>query len=370
LRIAFDQQIFLLQEYGGISRYVCALAESLAKFDNVDSRIFASLHINKNLYCSRVKKNNNLYLSSGHFVKNKIVQYLGPRLSRLAIRQFMPEIIHETYYSTEPFKVKKAHNVLTIHDMIHELCPQDFQNSFKTSGPKKLACQRADHIICVSDNTRRELVNIFGVSPRNISVIHHGVDHEFWGGTNEIANHQVDLVRPYLLFVGKRDGYKNFIFFLEAFASSKALMNEFDLVCFGSSTFTPTELRVARRLGLRSSQLRHELGSDSVLRRLYQRAAGLVYPSLHEGFGMPPLEAMAARCPVIVSNQSCLPEIVGDAGSFFDPLDIESARRAIECVVSSNKTSTELIKRGTERCKSFTWDKCAFEHAGVYTSLL
>jgi len=367
LKIAFDQQIFLLQEYGGISRYVCELQKSLAKFENVDSEIFAYLHTNKNLKYRKVRSKYNFYFSPGNFIKNKIIQYVSPRLSRLAMQKFKPKIIHETYYSAEPFKIKNAYNVLTVYDMIHELYSQEFQNSRKTTDPKKAAAYRADHIICISDNTRRELINIFGLSQNNISVVHLGVDATFWAEPSVIIREIFN--RPFLLFVGKREGYKNFNFFLRAFASSRLLMSEFDIVCFGGGLFTECELTMAKSLGLQPNQLRNRSGADTELRGLYHHAHALVYPSLHEGFGLPPLEAMAAQCPVIVSNQSSLPEIVGDAGQYFDPNDIESARSAIELVLTSKKISQQLIELGKQRCRQFTWEKCATETLEIYNRL-
>ncbi len=367
MKIAFDQQIFLLQEYGGISRYVCELQESLAKFENVDSEIFASLHTNKNLQHSKARSNNNFYFSSGNFIKNKIIQYLSPRLSRRAMQKFKPKIIHETYYTAEPFKIKNASNVLTVYDMIHELYPQEFQNSRKTTDPKKAAADRADHIICISDNTRRELINIFGLSQNNISVVHLGVDNAFWAEPPAILRENFN--RPFLLFVGKREGYKNFNFFLHAFASSRLLMSEFDIVCFGGGLFTERELNMAKAFGLQQTQLRNRTGADTELRKLYHHAHALVYPSLHEGFGLPPLEAMAAQCPVIVSNQSSLPEIISDAGQYFDPIDVDSARNAIEDVLTSKNISQQLIVRGKERCRQFTWEKCATETLEIYNRL-
>ncbi len=121
-----------------------------------------------------------------------------------------------------------------------------------------------------------------------------------------------------------------------------------------------------RAAGLRESQVSHFSGDDGLLRHLYANAAALVYPSLYEGFGIPPLEAMTVGCPVICSNVSSIPEVVGDAGLYFDPSSVEAMRDAMERLVSSSRIRTDLIARGRERSKLFSYDRCAEKTMDVY----
>jgi glycosyltransferase involved in cell wall biosynthesis len=107
-----------------------------------------------------------------------------------------------------------------------------------------------------------------------------------------------------------------------------------------------------------------------LLAKFYIKASVFVYPSLYEGFGIPPLEAMAYKCPVVCSNTSSIPEVVGDAGVYFDPYSIESIRLATERVVESESLINDLIRKGENRLKFFSWDKCANETLKVYKSLL
>jgi len=367
LNIAFDHQVFLLQKYGGISRYICELVDKLFLFGDINPRIFASLHSNVHLQSVKARLCSGVYISSDKFIKIKTIQLLSPIFSKMAMARFEPHIIHQTYYSATPFKLKNVRNVLTVYDMIHEIYSNQFNNSHQTTSPKRISSQRADHIICISENTRTDLMNIFGLSRRNISVVHLGVDHQFWG---DVETEREAFSRPFLLYVGKRAGYKNFLFFLKVFSSSRILRNDFNIVCFGDEAFTSSELMLAKKGGLRSEQLIHIVGTDETLRTLYGKATALVYPSLYEGFGLPPLEAMASRCPVIVSNRSCLPEIVADAGQYFDPYDIDSARSAIENVVDSMQNAQQLIDKGLTRCKLFTWEKCATDTLAVYRRLV
>jgi len=175
--------------------------------------------------------------------------------------------------------------------------------------------------------------------------------------------------RPFLLYVGLRDGYKNFKRLLRAIASSPQIMKEFDLLAFGGGAFNTAEQDLIKGLGFGVGQVKQLSGGDTVLNSLYKNAAALVYPSTYEGFGLPPLEAMSHQCPVISSDTSSMPEIIAEAGQYFDPHSIESMTCAIEAVVLSTSRTQELIKLGSARQKLFTWERCAQETLSVYLSL-
>jgi len=157
---------------------------------------------------------------------------------------------------------------------------------------------------------------------------------------------------------------------LEAYATSKPLVDNFALVCFGGRPLQTEELRAMHHLGLKPGKVLHFSGSDKILASLYRKAHAFVYPSIYEGFGIPPLEAMAHDCPVICSHTSSMPEVIGKAGEYFDPRNIESIRGAIERVVSSSCRRNTLIQNGRDRLKMFSWDQCAAETYAVYRKLL
>ncbi len=161
--------------------------------------------------------------------------------------------------------------------------------------------------------------------------------------------------RPFLLYVGLREGYKNFHRLLAAYSRSQLLKRDFDLVCFGGGALGGEERSRARDLGVPTARLRYVSGGDEALAQLYASAAALVYPSVYEGFGIPPLEAMSVGCPVICSNSSSLPEVVGDAAELFDPLDEDQIRSAMERVVMSEGLRKDLSERGRRRCALFSW---------------
>jgi glycosyltransferase involved in cell wall biosynthesis len=277
--------------------------------------------------------------------------------------------LHETYFSGDDYRPLNAKRVLTVYDMIPEKYANSFEGSLGTSNPKKISAQRADHIICISESTRKDLIDICQIPREKTSVIYLGVD-DIFSSISQKIDLQLNLPRNFLLYVGKRDGYKNFDRFLRAFSASISIKRDCSIVCFGGGVFTAAELAMANASGLRSGQLTHYAGGDDLLATIYREADALVYPSLYEGFGLPPLEAMASGCPVICSNTSSLPEVVGDAGEYFDPLSKESMMEAMEGVLSSHKRRDDLIAKGFLQASKFSWEKCAKETLKEYQKLL
>ena len=359
----------MLQEYGGISRYICSLVKELSKINGAEARIFAPMHFNRNLNSMQGISDNGLLLPKLNPKLFRLSLIAGTFLARKSINSFHPDILHETYFSLDEYCPVDAKRVLTVYDMIHEKYADSFEGSMGTSNPKRMAAQRADHVICISESTRQDLVNICQIPIDKTSVIYLGVD-EIFSPIHQHIDTQVHLPKNYLLYVGKRDGYKNFFGFLEAFAASSFLKEHYSIVCFGGGALQSSELAFAEMLGLKPDQLAHYFGSDDLLASLYRRAQALIYPSLYEGFGLPPLEAMASGCPVICSNTSSLPEVVGTAGEYFDPLSQKSMMDAMEGVLSSPKRKDDLMAKGYLQASKFSWEKCAEETMREYRKLL
>lgn len=367
MKIAFDQQVFLLQEYGGISRYFCSLAREFSTRPEIQPRIFAPLHINRNLESLDAELWSGCSLPSLHPKLARLAMIASKALARREISRFKPDIVHETYFSEDDFRPNEAPRVLTVYDLIHERYADMFVNSAQTIGPKKIAANRADHVICISESTRRDLVEYCNVPVERTSVIYLGVDVAFMQ-TN--TKNQRCNQRPFLLYVGARGGYKNFEGLIRALSRSERLRREFDLVCFGGGPLTALERELLATSGLRTEQVIQMGGADDVLATLYQQAAAFIYPSLYEGFGIPPLEAMAAGCPVICSKSSSLPEVVGDAAETFDPTDVEAMLKAMENVLNSPSRCRVLSEAGSARFPLFNWEKCARETEDLYRKLI
>lgn len=363
--IAYDYQIFSSQVYGGISRYFVELIRHLNRRENIEIKIIAPLYINS--YARELDNG----IVSGVYIPRfpktaRLIKLFSQITSPWSVSRFSPDIVHETYYSYKPLiSSEKVKTVITVYDMIHERLSKFFPYGDKTHLIKQQAVKRADHVICISETTKQDLIEILGIDQSKISVVHLGFDLTV---TSEETDRRC-FSEPYLLYVGDREGYKNFARFLTAYSINQNLYKYYKIICFGGGKFKQTEQQLCKNLGLSPNSVLYFEGSDTTLAQLYRHAAALVYPSLYEGFGIPPLEAMSYGCPVICSSGGSIPEVVGDAGSFFDPYNEDSMAHAIEQVVLSQEYSETLRVLGTQRIARFSWDICAQKTNQVYDSL-
>lgn len=367
MRILYDYHAFSRQFYGGVSRYFVELASRISRLENTEVKILAPLYISHYL-----KELDPAIVSGRQFAQvpkaaGKLFNIYNHVATRYQTASYRPNIFHETYYAARsiPLRSRQA-RVITVHDMIHERFPEYFPAWDRTAANKRLAVARADHVICISETTRRDLLDIININPGKISVVHHG----FTSPPSQRVSSGQRVDGPYLLHVGIRSGYKNFQNLLEAYAGSPALHRQYRLVCFGGGKFSTAEKSYLKTLGLAEDRLVWTGGSDSVLMKLYRHATAFVYPSLYEGFGIPLLEAMAHDCPVVCSNRGSIPEVVGDAGEFFDPCNTDSIAKAIENIVGSRKYADNLRAMGRQRILQFTWERCASATHAVYSTLL
>lgn len=364
MRVLFDHQIFAEQRYGGISRYFLELARALSIQPGVEPVIVAPLHINEYLTSftgAGWRFRSKLRIRGSARLHDTVNRVLAP----LSVSYFQPDVVHATYF--RPCARKVGHPlVLTVYDMIHEIHAAQFPAADPTARLKQAAVAAADHVVCISRQTQIDLIERLGVPEHKTSVTYlaHSMPALPQSGKARSAS-----CSPYILYVGHRGVYKNFEGFIRAYASSPALRSEFRVVCFGGGEFTPTELGLFSKLGLSMDQLDRRDGSDNDLQEAYVYAHAFVYPSLYEGFGIPPLEAMACGSPVVCSNTSSIPEVVGDAAEMFDPVSIESIREALERTCLDEKHRLDLVARGMARQAQFSWERCAKETLAVYQGL-
>lgn len=367
MKILFDHQAFNLQAFGGVSRYFCEMAGRIPALAGDEVEIMAPLHINHYLaeHASlRVRGFRVPAFTGTNLLRRSLAAAL---VKAMAFRRRDAGIFHETFFSKADFSPASARRVVTVFDMIHEKFISGQAAARRTIAAKTHAVRRADHVICISESTRRDLIELTGLDPGKTSVVHLGFSLMPGGHGGTVPP---PIASPYLLYVGARGGYKNFGALLSAFARSAMLKEEYSLVCLGGGRFSGPELERMNSLGIRRDRVTQVSGDDAMLARMYSGATALIYPSLYEGFGIPPLEAMSFGCPVICSNASSLPEVVGEAAALFDPADPEHMRELIEQVVTSPAMLGRLVSLGQERIKLFSWDKCARETLDVYRHVL
>ena len=365
--VVYDHQIFTLQQFGGVSRYFCELAMRVQRAPGFEANVAAGLHLNTHLAEASVPQwavHMNMKLPRKAQVCNSVNVVLSPWLLRAA----RPSVIHRTYYGLADRRPHGVPVVVTVFDMIHERFADAFRADDTTIRDKHVAVRNADHVLCISQSTANDLVQLLDVPREKISVTHLGYSDVFRQTPIglEPSLHQ----RPYVLYVGQRGGYKNFAMALEAYGTSPLLRDEFDLTAFGGPPFSDTELSAISALRLRPDSVTHRAGPDKELARAYRHASGLVYPSKYEGFGIPPLEAMACGCPVACADTSSLPEVVGAAAMLFDPNDLDAMRRAMEAVVSDCAVRARLVANGFHQVQGFSWDRCAAETMVAYRKVL
>jgi glycosyltransferase involved in cell wall biosynthesis len=365
MRLAFDHQAFVMQSYGGVSRYYTQLVPELKKAGS-EPHIFAPLH--KNVHLSELSDN----LVSGRYFKkfpaktaSLVNRYNRYKLDG-SILQFTPDILHETYYWPSIEKKTKFPIVLTVYDMIHELFPAAFPAHDLTAKYKYEAVMRADHIICISENTKKDLIELYNIPLNKTSVVHLASDIKF--PQKNQSRLSLDK-KPFILFVGQRAGYKNFDKFISSIALSYKLNSSVDIICFGGGSFSHDENKRVSELGFRDNQVKHVSGNDEFLSQLYSRARAFVYPSQYEGFGLPVLEAMSRGCPVICSNLSSLPEVGGCAARYFNPNNIEEMSNIIETVIFSDSDIDELTSAGKKRASEFSWKNSAKKTLSIYSKI-
>jgi glycosyltransferase involved in cell wall biosynthesis len=259
-------------------------------------------------------------------------------------------VVH--YPLTIPLPRVRAKTVVTLHDVQHLDLPQLFSRSERRYRALAYdgAARRADRVIVLSEFIRGRALERLGLDPARVHVVHSGVDHERFRPGDEQRE-------PFLLYPARPWPHKNHARLYEAFAQLRQRRPGLRLVLTGGGDFGALP---------DGAELRG-LVSDEELASLYRRASALVFPSLYEGFGQPPLEAMASGCPVASSNAAALPEIVGDAARLFDPLDPAAIAAAVDDVLDDPAT---WRARGIARAAEFSWDATACGHEAVYASLL
>ncbi len=366
IKIVYDYQAFALTPYSGISRYFYEISRNIHLNEDCEVKIVAPLYNNQYIKDSLAdmvvgKKYENLQDLLG------ITSLINRSQCKRWLHENSPDILHETYYNSYDLVPPNCKTVLTVYDMIHEKFSNGMNASErKVADIKKRSIKRADKIICISENTKKDLLEIIDLDPEQVSVVHLGCS------LTKVDN-PLDLPvvnAPYLLYVGARGYYKNFKNLLQAFASSPKISDEFKLVCFGSDKFSRMEKSEINQLKIKEDRILHFKGDDRLLANLYTNATAFIYPSLYEGFGIPPLEAMHLSCPVICSNAASIPEVVGEAGYYFDPHSSEDIVLAIELVVFSEEARKNLIIKGQQRATQFSWQKCAQETYTVYQNII
>ena len=360
MKVLFDHQLFSYQRYGGASKYFAMLLNAMPREMWDTTTLFSNNEYVRNL---------NLFKTL-HFLPNlyfkgqgRIMHELNKPYSKYRLRKHNYDVFHETHFETYCLKeIGDKPMVMTYHDV-----------NYITINPnpelvelQKKSITRANAVIAISENTKKDILKYFDIDERKIHVVYHGIPQIF--EPTETLSNSEKFDFPYILYVGTRGKHKNFQPFIKAFAEIHKFHPEVRMVCT-AWPFSKEENELFKTLNILDSMV--QLNADELsMNYLYQHALLFVFPSLYEGFGMPLLEAMLNRCPIASSNSSCLAEVGGEAVEYFDPNDTDSMISCVSKLIENEELRRSLIKRGCERVRAFTWEQCADKHIKVYRSLI
>ncbi len=363
MKILYDGQIYADQITGGIGRYFTNIINRLPQF--AQPTLTASYRHNKSYYPTHP----NLQLQEfPDFRPYRIAHKLRGQYFRWRNDRHDFDVAHPTYYfqlTQDLFSDKNGALVITIHDMIHELFADSIDPQGCTIKAKKQAIDAAYQLICVSENTKRDLLRFYPEVEGKITVIYEASElSELQAyGSEKIPN------QPYFLYVGSRaKAYKNFDTLLLAFAKV-VTVNPDILLCVVGAPFNAAEQQQIAELHLIERIQHYRHASDTHLAKLYRCSVTFIYPSLYEGFGIPPLEAMACGTVVVAANSSSIPEVVGNAGILFDPKSVGDLADILLELLDAPSKREQLIAKGFDRHQQFSWDKTAAQTFEVYRSL-
>ena len=363
MRIGIDARLVYYHK-AGIGQYILRLTQALAQIDSDDDYV---------LFASR--KDNTRIVTQANFKRERLWTPSHHRFERQALSlELLPyalDVLHSPDFI--PPTRTRFPSVITVHDLAFLLYPRFLtRDSARYYGQVDVAARQVDHIIAVSESTKRDLIRLLGVPEDRVSVIYEAAHPLFSPVTNTDAldrtRARYQLTSPFMLFVGTLEPRKNLPTLLRAFRGLRdKYKSPASLVIVGNRGWLADEVdRTIAELNLGDAvRFLGGIPNDELV-YLYNAATAFVFPSFYEGFGLPPLEAMACGTPVITSNVSSLPEVVGDAAMLITPEDVDALTVAMARVLSDEKIQREMRDKGLKRAQAFSWERAASETLAVY----
>ena len=369
MRIAIDAR--KLHDYG-IGTYVRNLLRQLARQDKTTEYVLICREIDLDLASELGPNFRTVKEKAGAYsIREQLAVPLDLRRERAAL-------FHAPHYVLPP--LTPCRSVVTIHDCIHLRFPQYLPSRIGYAYARAslwTATHRAARVITVSEASKRDILRYFRVPESRIDVIYNAIDDRFWEAPTPDAMERVrqryQLTAPFILYAGNIKPHKNLERLIEAFhlLRQDESLRDVQLLIIGDE--------ISKYQMLRRAVHRHQLHkhvrffgfvTDETLAALYRLADVFVFPSLYEGFGLPPLEAMASGTPVVTSNVSSLPEVVGDAALMIDPYEPQAIADAIRRVLVEPELRATLRTRGLARAREFSWERSIRRVRQIYDEVL
>lgn len=356
LRVVFGPEIWESQSFGGISTYFAELIRELARLSEIEIRVLAYSSTNVELQ----KLSREIHIET--IPRNSLAKYLKSIYTESKVN-----IYHQTYYDAKNILISGAlgyENVVTVFDLISEIFPD---KKMKLSKPrinnKKWSIKLSRRIISISHSSASDLFKVYRVPRNKVQTIHLASSN-----LSQTENEIVELPETFFLYVGKRLGYKNYSVVLHAIAESAKDGFEINLVTFGGGELEQTTQKMIFDLNI-SERITIFRDDEIQLARLYQKATALIYPSQYEGFGLPILEAMSLKCPVIASDIPSTREIGQDFVTYFNYSDYHELSRILNDFQIGLVPSEAARVAAESHGSNFSWARTAMQTHSLYTSL-
>jgi glycosyltransferase involved in cell wall biosynthesis len=369
MRIAID--IRKINEFG-VGTYIWNLVRNLSAIDCQNEYLLVGSHRNFHELGPLPDNFKQMYQAEdeSHWRHHVTIPF--------ALKRQNVDVVHVPHHEAPFFNPSKL--VVTMHDCVHLLFPHEDSSKFRNYRhylQTKRVVETAKHVLAVSRSTKEDLINIFELPESKISVVHNALDERFaFSHTTEERKHVLEryqLKEPFVLYSGKIRPHKNLHRLIEAFAVLKSELMEDEryktlkLIIIGDELSKHQYLRLTViRSGAQQDVRFFGFVPYPILRVFYQSAALFAFPSLYEGFGLPPLEAMANRTPVVASNTSSLPEVLGDAGILVNPENVFDIARGMKLILSDDVLRQKLVQKGIEQVAKFSWKLAAQNVLNTY----
>lgn len=355
MHVGIDASRVALEERTGTENYTYNLIEAIKRVDKVNKY---TLYFNKLPQYFEIGQQNisTRYIPSPRFWTQFRL------LSEVLLNP--PDLLFIPAHTLPLIRRASLKTVVTIHDLGSEFLPEhhQFPQKIYLNWSTRFASRSADALIAVSEATKKDLIKKLGTDPKKIEVIHEAVDKNFYSkrGIEEInaVRSFFGLTKPYFLFVGTVQPRKNLEFLIEAFAEGG--FKNHDLLIVGKPGWLYEEIyKAPEKYGVESQVKFLGFVDSEYLPGLYSGADAFVYPSLHEGFGLPLLEALSCCCPIVAANNSSIPEVVGEAGLLYKENNKKELIKQVKMVLKSSDLRKSLESKAKEQLKKFDWDKTA-----------
>lgn len=355
MKILFDDIIYEIQKAGGISKYWSKLTNYFSLNDNVEVINVQGKNVESNVFCPKKIKHKTY---SQDWLPIKIRRYLP------VFKTYDCDIFHSSYYRTPFFTNAKLKQIVTVHDFMYEFFDAGLKKKIHI-WQKRKSMLKADAIICVSENTRQDLIKLYPeVNQEILHIVPNGVDKEF--KVLSESNEKKD----FLLYVGNRMGCKNFKFILKFITESKFIQDKrFYILCVGGGIFTKDELDLFKEFGVADKIKQVLFIENEELNILYNRTYALLFPSKYEGFGIPALEAQMAGCPVVYARTSSLPEVMGYGELGYALDDLAEADQKLQ-LLEDDIFRKNIITKGVDFASKLTWENSVNLTYEVYQKVL